>query len=240
VEGGTAMSDAKRAAVLGAIRAGLGRPGASADARAEIKARIDKPKANLLPAAVAELKPESAVALFVAKAEAAACTIERVASAAEVPGAVAAYLRRHNLPQRATLAPALAGLPWDKEELLQTRVGAPANEDLTAVTPAFAAVAETGTLVMASGPDHPATLNFMPDHHIVALKASQVHRVYEEAFAALRKATRKRGRSFQMPRNLNLITGPSRTGDIGLTIHLGAHGPRSLHIVLIEDGGPAD
>ena len=235
------MSDAGRAAVLGAIRASLGRGPASADARAELTRRLAKPTANLLPAAVATLTHDEAVELFVQKAEAVACTVRRLRAADEVPAAVADYLRRHNLPQRATLAPAVAlrAMPWDREELLQTREGVPANDDLVAVTPAFAAVAETGTLVMASGPEHPATLNFMPDHHIVALRASQVHRVYEEAFAALRKATKKRGKGFAMPRNLNLITGPSRTGDIGLTIHLGAHGPRSLHILLIEDGRPA-
>jgi L-lactate dehydrogenase complex protein LldG len=37
----------------------------------------------------------------------------------------------------------------------------------------------------------------------------------------------------EMPRALNLITGPSRSGDIEQTIILGAHGPRALHIVVV-------
>ncbi|MEQ9640752.1 MAG: LUD domain-containing protein [Alphaproteobacteria bacterium] len=233
-------NDPKRAAVLGAIRSGLGRGERSADARAELAQRLAKPTANLLPAAVAKLKRDETVELFVEKAEQVNCTVRRVASADEVPAAVSDYLREHNLPPDVILAPSpsLRTMPWDKEKMLQRREGVPGNDDLVSVTPAFAGVAETGTLVMASGPEHPATLNFLPDHHIVALTASQVHRVYEEAFAAWRKANKKRGRKFEMPRNLNLITGPSRTGDIALKIELGAHGPRSLHILLIEDEQP--
>jgi L-lactate dehydrogenase complex protein LldG len=41
-----------------------------------------------------------------------------------------------------------------------------------------------------------------------------------------------------LPRTVNLITGPSRTGDIEQRIQLGAHGPRRLHIVLVEDAPP--
>jgi L-lactate dehydrogenase complex protein LldG len=96
--------------------------------------------------------------------------------------------------------------------------------------------------VTASGPAHPTTLNFLPEHHIVALRASQVVAAYEDAWSLLRKA-RKRGRGFEMPRSVHLITGPSRTGDIELTIQLGAHGPRALHILLIDDaaaGGTPD
>lgn len=232
--------DPKRAAVFGAIRAGLGRGARSADARAELAQRLAKPTANLLPAAVAKLKRDETVDMFVEQAEKAACTVRRVASADDVPAAVTDYLREHNLPQEVLLAPSsdLKSMPWKNEKMLQWREGAPGNDDLVSVTPAFAGVAETGTLVLASGAEHPATLNFMPDHHIVALPASQVHRVYEEAFAAWRKSNKKRGRKFEMPRNMNLITGPSRTGDIALKIELGAHGPRSLHILLIEDEQP--
>src|SRR3546814_17374947 len=89
---------------------------------------------------------------------------------------------------------------------------------------AFAGIAETGTVMMASGPDAPITLNFLPENHVVVLRASQVAGTYEEAWQRLREA---RGRGV-MPRAVNLITGPSRTGDIEQTILLGAHGPRRL------------
>jgi L-lactate dehydrogenase complex protein LldG len=96
------------------------------------------------------------------------------------------------------------------------------------VTAAFAAIAETGTLMALSGPDSPTTLNFLPDNHVVILRASQVMGAYEDGWDKLR-------RTGALPRVVNFITGPSRTGDIEQKILLGAHGPRRLHIILIED-----
>ncbi|MDP7547731.1 MAG: LUD domain-containing protein [Alphaproteobacteria bacterium] len=224
-----------REAILGAIRQSLGRPALSADARHELNGHIAKHRANLVPA---RGKGEHAalVERFQEMARAAACTVAVVASEGAVPGAVADYLRANNLPTQVTLAPDqwLCGLDWDSQSLLETRQGAAGINDLVSVTPAFAGVAETGTLVALSGKDHPTTLNFVPDYHVVALRTSQVVGAYEEVWASLRKAN-KQGRGFTMPRNVNMITGPSRTADIALTIELGAHGPRSLHIVLIDD-----
>ncbi|MDA1099573.1 MAG: LUD domain-containing protein [Proteobacteria bacterium] len=242
------MKDAKtgpvkksgRETILGAIRQSLGRPALSADARHELDDHIAKHRANLVPA---RGKGEHAaqVERFQEMARAAACTVELVASEAAVPGAVADYLRANNLPTRVTLAPDdwLGGLDWNSQSLLETRQGAAGINDLVSVTPAFAAVAETGTLVAFSGKTHPTTLNFVPDYHVVALRTSQVVGAYEEVWARLRKVN-KQGRGFTMPRTVNMITGPSRTADIALTLELGAHGPRSLHIVLIDDQAGQD
>jgi L-lactate dehydrogenase complex protein LldG len=43
-----------------------------------------------------------------------------------------------------------------------------------------------------------------------------------------------------LPRTVNFITGPSRTGDIEQRIVLGAHGPRRLHIVVVDDRQESD
>jgi L-lactate dehydrogenase complex protein LldG len=99
------------------------------------------------------------------------------------------------------------------------------------VTGAFAAIAETGTLMLLSGPSGPTTLNFLPDNHIVVLRASQLVGAYEEAWGRLRELYGPG----KLPRTVNLITGPSRTADIEQTIQLGAHGPRRLHILVVED-----
>ncbi len=233
--------DPGRAAVLGAIRAGLGRGRLSPDARRELDDRTARHRKNLVPAQ-GRVPAALRLARFQEQAEAVSCTVERLTDAGEVPGAVAAYLREHNLPPSLALAPEpwLAELPWDNEPLLGLEKGAVAATERASLTPAFAGIAETGTLLALSGPEHPSSLNFLPEHHIVALKASQVVAAYEDAWARLRIA-RKQGRGFDLPRTLNLITGPSRTGDIELTILLGAHGPRGLHILLIDDeGGDGD
>jgi L-lactate dehydrogenase complex protein LldG len=224
-----------RDAILGAIRQSLGCPALSADARRDLNDHIAKHRANLVPA---RGKGEHAalVERFQEMVQAAACTVAVVAEEAAVPGAVAEYLRANNLPTQVTLAPDewLCGLDWDSQSLLETKQGSAGINDLVSVTPAFAGVAETGTLVALSGDNHPTTLNFVPDYHVVALRTSQVVGAYEEVWTRLRKVN-KQGQGFTMPRTINMITGPSRTADIALTIELGAHGPRSLHIVLIDD-----
>ncbi len=227
-----------RETILGAIRQSLGRPELTTEAKRGLNEHISKHRANLIPARAKGERAEL-IARFKEMAEDAACTVETVAAEAAVPGAVSNYLRANNLPTQVTLAPDewLTGLDWDSEALLDTKPGPAGIADMVSVTPAFAGVAETGTLVALSGADHPSTLNFVPDYHVVALRASQVVGAYEEVWAQLRKVN-KQGRGFTMPRTVNMITGPSRTADIALTIELGAHGPRSLHIVLIDDETP--
>ena len=227
--------DAKRRAVLGSIRQSLGRGPVSKSLRRELDERVRKPQAPVLPQR-AKGEHDELVARFVDMAEAAACSVRRIDSLDDLPSAVADYLREHNLPTEIAMAPdpLLDGVDWSKEPLLERHRGKPRTDDLAALTPVYAAVAETGTLIATSGETHPSTLNFLPDHHLVALKTSQVTGGYEEVWARLRKDGRK-GTAVDLPRTVNMITGPSRTGDIELTIHLGAHGPRSLHILLIDD-----
>ena len=105
------------------------------------------------------------------------------------------------------------------------------------LTPCLAAIAETGTLMLVSGADTPTTLNFLPDTHIVVLRAGQVVAGYEDGWDLVR--ARAGGDPASWPRTVNLITGPSRTGDIEQRIQLGAHGPRRLHVVLVESCGGA-
>ena len=155
-----------------------------------------------------------------------------------MPGAIAAYLKEHNLPQRLRAAPdpVLEALPWDSQPLLNVAHGVAEAGDEVSLAGAFAAVAETGTLMLLSGERGPTTLNFLPDTHIVMLKASQIVGPYEDAWDRVRAAYG----TGKLPRTVNFITGPSRTADIEQTIQLGAHGPRRLHIVLVEDGPGSD
>jgi len=102
---------------------------------------------------------------------------------------------------------------------------------LSSVSHAFAGVAETGTVVLASGTDNPTSLNFLPDNHIVVIDANDVAGDYESVWQRLRE----RYGDGLMPRAVNLITGPSRSADIEQTLILGAHGPRRLHVIVVGE-----
>jgi L-lactate dehydrogenase complex protein LldG len=161
-------------------------------------------------------------------------SVARVADLADVPLAVAAYLAAENLPADlvASPDPALDAIPWAERPLLRLRRGKAEGSDKVSLTPAFAAVAETGTLMLVSGAASPTTLNFLPDTHIVVLRADQVVASYEDGWSLLRERQSAAGEA-ALPRTVNFITGPSRTGDIEQRMQLGAHGPRRLHIVLV-------
>jgi L-lactate dehydrogenase complex protein LldG len=83
---------------------------------------------------------------------------------------------------------------------------------------------------MVSGPENPSTLNFLPDNHIIVVAGKDIAGDYESVLARLRAACGKGG----MPRTVNFITGPSRSGDIEQTLLLGAHGPRRLHVIVVK------
>jgi L-lactate dehydrogenase complex protein LldG len=153
---------------------------------------------------------------------------------ATVPEAVATYLAAQNLPSEIAIAPhpELQAMPWAERPLLRLREGRAQASDAVSVTHAFAAIAETGTLMLPSAPERPTTLNLLPDTTIVVLKTDRVVGAYEEAWDLLR--TERDG----MPRNVMLVTGPSRSADIEQALELGAHGPRRLHVVLVEDAAP--
>ncbi len=220
-----------RDAILGKLRRRLeGRPG-RLEAK-DIEARIAGHEPNLIPAR-AQVPLAERIQLFVTTVEGLAATTDRIADESEIPAAVSRYLRSQNLPLEIRRAPdpSLAGVPWASEPLLTVREGKADPADAVSLTPVEAAVAETATLALTSGPETPTTLNFLPETHIAVVKASQVVGTYEEVFEGIRARLGEGA----MPRTLNFVTGPSRTGDIEQTIELGAHGPRRLHILLVED-----
>jgi len=220
--------------IFATLRAGL-KDGAGDPARpAAVAARIAGHPRNLVPQR-AQLPHADQVDLFVAKVEALTVSVDRVDSDGEVPAKIADYLARHNLPSRLRVAPdpLLQSLPWSERPLLQVDYGSGRSQDLVSVTPAFAGIAETGTLMLHSSAATPTTLHFVPDHHLVVMRESQITGGLEDAFARLRE---KLGSVENWPRTVNFVTGPSRTADIEGVPVLGAHGPRRLHIVLVRDG----
>lgn len=213
------------------IRRSLGVKGSEATRRQIVGDRLERAPRGLVPAR-GQLDGEARIALFKTQAELALATVTEVASAAEVPQVVAEYLRNHNLPAAIRMGEdrRLAGLPWDATSLEVSR-GRSEGGDLNAVSHAFGAVAESGSLVMVSGAENPSTLNFLPDNHIVVVSAKDIAGDYESVWSRVRFAFGKG----DMPRTVNWITGPSRSGDIEQTMLLGAHGPRRLHVVVVRD-----
>ncbi|MEF9996589.1 MAG: lactate utilization protein C [Burkholderiaceae bacterium] len=167
---------------------------------------------------------------FRAMSERMASTVQTVARVADAPAAVAAYLAAHGLPARAVVWPALASLGWHaagiEAEARAPHVDESQGRDAVGITGVFCALAETGTLVLLSGPDSPASTHLLPETHVAVVPASRVVASMEDAFALMRS---ERG---GLPRAVNMVSGPSRTGDIEQTIVLGAHGPYRVHILI--------
>ncbi|MGQ0582443.1 MAG: LutC/YkgG family protein [Reyranella sp.] len=219
-----------RSQILNGIRRSLRRGEISGDQRRDVEARLAAPPRGPVVARAQLAQPEK-VALFCQWAETNNATVARVA-APEVPAEIVSFLARSNLPARAAMAPSpqLADYDWASQKMLSLRRGRGEASDQVSITGAFAGIAETGTLVTASGPEHPVTLNLLPDTHIVVIREEDIVSGYEEVWARLRIRYGKD----RMPRTVNTLTGPSRTGDIEQAMELGAHGPRRMHIVVVR------
>jgi L-lactate dehydrogenase complex protein LldG len=226
-----------RAKIMESIRRGLHRGAPDAAARAECEARLARHPTGPIPAR-GQLDSEGQVALFAKMAEGVAATVERLEGYEDVPAAVARYLKANNLPAESRLAPApmVAQLDWSSQPLIEVTAGASDGSHKVGLSPAFAGVAETATLMMVSGPEAPTTLNFLPDHHLILLPRSRLFGAYEEAWTRLRAGYGEG----EMPRTVNLVTGPSRSADIGHVPQLGAHGPRRLHSLIVDDEAPPE
>lgn len=173
-------------------------------------------------------QPADRLAYFRLRSEALSTTIDEVAAFSEAPAAVADYLNRNGLPLEGGLAPGLSGLPWAEAGLrFEPRGGRP--DDLVGITGCFCAIAETGTLMLCSSRDTPAALSLLPETHIALVPASRIVAAMEDAWQLARDEL---GR---LPRAVNFVSGPSRTGDIEQTIVLGAHGPYRVHVVVIRE-----
>jgi L-lactate dehydrogenase complex protein LldG len=219
-----------RDTILVSIRRSLAVSGNEAPRRKIVADRLAGHPGGVVPAR-GQLAAAERRALFAKMAEFASASVDTIADAADVPSTIVAFLRRYNLPMQVRRGEdaRLARLPWQREGTLEVTTGVSDGQQVAAVSHAFAAVAETGTLVLTSGRDNPTTLNFLPDNHIVVLNANDIAGDFETVWQRLRASY---GESI-MPRTINMITGPSRSADIEQTLILGAHGPRRLHVIVV-------
>ncbi len=218
------MNNSAREQILSDIRQALNRTTSlDKSVSAALETRLAAHSIHVQPVVEADL-----VGQFIAKSKAVASTVATVPSLAQVVEAVTQYLTTSSQKLEVVMAPdpLLDGIDWPVSMKIERREAR--RQDVVSITGVFAAIAETGTLVLLSGAHSPTTLNFLPDVHIVIVQRQQIVTHIEDVWRRMRSELE------EMPRTVNLITGPSRTADIEQTIQLGAHGPRSLHVVLVE------
>jgi L-lactate dehydrogenase complex protein LldG len=222
--------------MLTAIRRGLKRGPLPSDQAAMLRGRLADHPRHLIPAR-SRLPHPGQVDLFVRNLEKEFASVTRVADVAAVPGAVADVLAAQTLPTSLVMAPhpELQAIDWSSRPMLSIREGRAEATDAVSVQHVFAGIAETGTMMLPSAPVRPTTINLLADTEIAILRASRIVGAYEEAWDLLRAENHDQRSGGFMPRNVMLVTGPSRSADIESTLELGAHGPRRLHVLLVDD-----
>lgn len=210
--------------ILARIRAQQGKLAIPAEGeRAAVDAWIAAHAPSARPRLETELRP-----LFRSRVLDLASTLEEVDTISAVPQATAAYLRGLSLPLAAVCWPEFSALDWEAAGI-DMAARAASEGDVVGITGAFCAIAETGTLMLLSGRQTPASTSLLPETHIAVVRVARIVPGMEEAWALLR------GEHGALPRAVNFISGPSRTADIEQTVTLGAHGPYRVHIILVSD-----
>ena len=216
--------------ILARIRSKIG-TGPDAPRTAAVEKRLKAHARNLIPTR-GQGDDDHRVRVFTEMMEAVGGTVEVLDDINDVPEHVAAYLRQLNLPAHVRRGgdTVLAKLPWHRGGAIDVEEGRAVDSDKASLTRAFAGIAESGTIIQYSSPESPTTLNFLPEAHIVVLEVANLHASYEEGWTQLRAQL---GEGV-MPRTVNMISGPSRTGDIEQTIVRPAHGPKNMHVLIVR------
>lgn len=85
-------------------------------------------------------------------------------------------------------------------------------------------LADTGSVVLAAGPDEPRSRHLLPEVHVSLLAEERILPGLAELFRAV---------GGDLPSALAIVTGPSRSADIEQRLVVGVHGPREVHVVLL-------
>ncbi|HLF58664.1 MAG TPA: lactate utilization protein [Alphaproteobacteria bacterium] len=217
--------------ILRQIRAGLKRGALGAEAQRALAARLAAPPQTIVPARARGNETEL-FARFCEMAKRAGATVSACEDTGELGREIARFLGQESLPRVIRMAPE-AGLDFIallKQTGFSILRGAAEPSDRVGLSRALAGAAETGSLMLASGEGHPMSLAFLPEVHIAVLPRIRIVGCYEEAMAQFRSG----GMTHALPRAVTFVTGPSRSADIEQKIQFGAHGPRRLHICVLE------
>ena len=218
-----------RSEILGRIRDASEAGSPSPARKKAVQQRLKNRASGVLP--YHKLKKQNLIAMFEKKAIDADATVVRC-STKKLSAKISEFLRQHNLPAvcRTGRNPQLKKLMGSKNSSLKILNGPSDGSDIVGLSTAIGGIAETGTLILTSGPENPTTLNFLPENHLVVIHENDIAMHQEDIWQKIRK----RFRRSNMPRTINMITGPSRSADIEQTLILGAHGPLRLHILIVS------
>jgi L-lactate dehydrogenase complex protein LldG len=183
-------------------------------------------------APVDDASPEALLARFVKEAEALACTVFVCDSEEDVHRTLLDLLAGQTRVTRWALdripLPGLgavlddAGIDHTESSDSTVRAG---------ITGADAALAATGGLVLASAPGQPRHVSLLPETHIAIIRADQIVANLEAWRAGLQADGLA---AFRAASTTVVISGPSRTGDIGMELVMGAHGPREVAVIVLR------
>ena len=192
---------------------------------------------------------DEAMATFAQACEAVGGRVSRLASVADVANLVASYLEA---PEWTTEGSRPAFVAWADEhlpvpgltELLRARgadcletsvAGEPQaraadlqrlHRAIVGITGADAALVDTGSVVLVHGEGRGRLVSLLPPVHVAVVAVERLH----PSFGAWLAAEPER---FTASANLVVVTGPSRTADIEMTLTRGVHGPRIVHVVFV-------
>lgn len=210
-----------KSTVLERIRDSLNNPESNAAARQEEQQALEKVNASLRP----RLKNQNLLECLIERMESVQISVEIIQQYGMITEAVERYLRTHDLLLAKTrISPDLNHLNWPAT--IQLKPGSADKTTEVSVTSCLAAVAETGSLIFESATEMPTSLLFLPEQHIVILEKNKIVAHMENVWDQLTN-------QHASPRVIHCNTGPSRTADIELTLELGAHGPRAMHVIII-------
>ncbi len=207
-----------RTRILGRIRQALGQEREYSEAVFR-RLLAAAPKAHTHLSTIA-----NPVDVFMEQAETTGGQVVLLPSAAQVP----AWLQQSSfgaLPIALSDQADIIALDWSNLDLQSDY----RSHGQVGVVKASLAAAETGTLLLHSH-EVASGLLYLVDRLVVVLQRTDIKARYEDLWT---EGPQKSAEG--IPRAVHLITGPSRTADVEQTIQVGAHGPRELYIILLED-----
>jgi L-lactate dehydrogenase complex protein LldG len=230
-----------RATVLGNITANLRRSRVAVHGDVQSDGAVPSEQTAL---GAVPIPQDLLVARFSAELTAIAGRVHRPATAREAVAAVTAVCREHGATRVLSWAPEWIGLPGLDEALAASGIavdqgwlpdGGDRIDRLAALDPirvgitgAFAGIADSGTIAVVSGAGRSRLASLLTPVHIAVLRADRLYPSLAAFFSAHADIA-------EQGSNLVLITGPSRTADIEMTLTRGVHGPGEIHVVVIGD-----